>query len=94
MMRAQPRRKTRFYFCPEERDGAPKTSELGVIAQHPFLGPVLPQCGAMGKLSCLCTGLFLGSLQFPAAYEGLAQGAKEKSLPPNLLDFTTHLENG
>lgn len=67
---------------------------LESLLSIPFWGPVLPQCGAMGKLSCLCTGLFLGSLQFPAAYEGLAQGAKQKSLPPNLLDFTTHLENG
>lgn len=92
-MRAQPRRKTRFYFCPEERDGALKTSELGVIAQHPFLGSGVASVWGDGEAELSVHGLFLGSLQFPAAYEGFTQGAKQKSLPPNLLDFTTHLEN-
>lgn len=42
------RQKIRFYFCPEERDGAPKNSELGVIAQHPFLGTSVDSvCGSV-----------------------------------------------
>lgn len=54
MMTAQLRSKMRFYFCPEERDGAPKDSELGVIAQHPFLGTSVDSVCGKGEAELLC----------------------------------------
>ena len=52
-MRAQLRRKTRFYFCPEGRDSATKNRELGVIAQHPFLGTSVDSARGNGEADLL-----------------------------------------
>lgn len=81
-MRAQTRRKTRFYFCPGERDGALKTTEFGVIALIPFWG----SCGASvwgdGGAELSVHGAFPELLQFPAAYKGLTTRHEEPNKNP------------
>lgn len=83
-MRAEPRRKTRFYFCPEERDGAPRTAEF---AQHPFLGSCVASVWGGGGAELSVHGAFPELLQFPAAYKGLTVRHKEPNRNP---DHPTH----
>lgn len=82
-MRAQPRRKTRFYFCPEGRGGAPKPTEFGVIAQHPFLGSCVASVWGGGGAELSVHGDFPELLQFPAAYKGLMVRHKEPNRNPH-----------
>lgn len=78
MMRAQPRRKTRFYFCPEERDGALKTSELGVIAQNPFLGSGVASVWGDGEAELSVHGAFPGLPAVPSCLRGTRPRSQTK----------------
>lgn len=92
-MRAQLRRKTRFYFCPEERDGAPKNSKLGVTAQHHFLGTCVDSVCGNGEAELLSQALRCSTAYDKLTLRETLKKRKQKSLSNDLLvDWATYLE--
>lgn len=79
MMRAQTRRKTRCYFCPEERDGAPKNSECGVIISIPLLGSGAASVWGDGEAELSVHGAFPELPAVPSCLRGTHTRSQTKT---------------